>query len=53
MGLTAGLSRKFVDTVLAHTREALKLWPRLSREFGVKKSNIQLIGRKLEAMATC
>ena len=38
LGLTAGLSRKFVDTVLAHTREALKLWPRLSRELGVKKN---------------
>ncbi|MGH2623264.1 MAG: type II toxin-antitoxin system HipA family toxin, partial [Sphingobacterium sp.] len=43
LGLEAKLSKEFVETVIEQTRSALAKWILLSKDFGISKSNRNLI----------
>lgn len=45
LGREAKLSEEFIKNVIEQTSSALSKWSRLSKDFGVSKSNRELIGR--------
>lgn len=45
LGREAKLSKEFIENVIEQTSSALSKWSRLSKDFGVSKSNRELIGR--------
>lgn len=47
LGLEAKLSKEFVENVIEQTRSAIAKWMRLSKEFEISKSNMQLIQKAL------
>ncbi len=48
LGREAKLSREFVENVIEHTTSALSKWSNLSKDFGVSKSNRELISRLIK-----
>ncbi|MCY4051375.1 MAG: type II toxin-antitoxin system HipA family toxin [Gammaproteobacteria bacterium] len=49
LGLVAKLPKKMIHNTIEQTRVALGRWPELAEEYGVKKSNIDLITSKIIA----
>ena len=47
LGLEAKISKELIDQIIAKTAESLSKWIRLSKDYGVSKSNIELINRAL------
>lgn len=47
LGEFAGLRGERINEIVEQTQEALSNWLRLAREFGVKASNIRLIGERI------
>lgn len=52
LGLEVGLSRELVQNILDQTRAALSLWCKLSKEYGVGKTNANLIGKVIGLHST-
>ncbi len=50
LGLNQGLSKELVKNTIAQTREALSLWSKLSKEYGISKTNANLIGNVIDQM---
>lgn len=48
LGSEAKLSKEFIDNVIEQTTSALSKWSNLSRNFGVSKSNRELISRLIK-----
>ncbi len=48
LGLEAKLSKDIIDEILEQTRSALSKWTQLAGEYGVSRSNINLIGGTIE-----
>lgn len=47
LGLEAKISKELIDQIIEKTAESLSKWIRLSKDYGVSKSNIELINRAL------
>jgi serine/threonine-protein kinase HipA len=47
LGLEAKISKELIDQIIEQTAESLSKWVRLSKDYGVSKSNIELINRAL------
>ena len=47
LGLEAKISKEMIDQIIEKTAESLSKWIRLSKDYGVSKSNIELINRAL------
>ena len=47
LGLEAKISKELIDQIIEKTAESLSKWIRLSKDYGVSKSNIKLINRAL------
>ena len=47
LGLEAKISKELIDQIIEQTSEALCKWIRLSNDYGVSKSNVELINRAL------
>ncbi|MCA4807009.1 type II toxin-antitoxin system HipA family toxin [Myroides odoratimimus] len=50
LGLEAKLSKEFVESVIEQTRSALDKWMSLSKDFGISKSNIELIQKVISKL---
>ncbi|MCW3170308.1 type II toxin-antitoxin system HipA family toxin [Chryseobacterium sp. 09-1422] len=50
LGREAKLSKEFVDNVIEQTSSALNKWSNLSKDFGVGKSNRELISRLIKTL---
>ena len=50
LGLEAKLSKEFVENVIEQTRSALAKWMSLSKDFGISKSNIELIQKAISKL---
>jgi serine/threonine-protein kinase HipA len=50
LGRDAKLSKEFVDNVIEQTSSALNKWSNLSKDFGVGKSNRELISRLIKTL---
>ncbi|WP_312769244.1 type II toxin-antitoxin system HipA family toxin [Epilithonimonas sp.] len=50
LGNEAKLSKEFIENVIEQTTSALSKWSRLSKDFGVSKSNRELIGRLIKIL---
>ncbi|MFM9403284.1 type II toxin-antitoxin system HipA family toxin [Myroides odoratimimus] len=50
LGLEAKLSKEFVENVIEQTRSALDKWMSLSKDFGISKSNIELIQKVISKL---
>lgn len=50
LGLEAKLSKEFVENVIEQTRSALAKWISLSKDFGISKSNIELIQKAISKL---
>ncbi|AZB32346.1 type II toxin-antitoxin system HipA family toxin [Chryseobacterium indologenes] len=48
LGKEAKLSIEFIENVIEQTTSAISKWSRLSKDFGVNKSNRELIGRLIK-----
>jgi serine/threonine-protein kinase HipA len=48
LGREAKLSKEFIENVIEQTSSALSKWSGLSKDFGVSKSNRELIGRLIK-----
>ena len=48
LGSEAGLSKERISKIIDQTKSALAKWRKLAKEHGVDKSNVDLIGKKLE-----
>lgn len=48
LGKEAKLSKKFIENVIEQTTSALRKWSNLSKDFGVSKSNRELISRLIK-----
>jgi serine/threonine-protein kinase HipA len=48
LGREAKLSKQFIENVIEQTSSALSKWSGLSKDFGVSKSNRELIGRLIK-----
>ena len=48
LGSESGLSKERISKIIDQTRSALAKWRKLAKEHGVDKSNVDLIGEKLE-----
>lgn len=48
LGREAKLSKEFIESVIEQTTSALSKWSNLSKDFGVSKSNRELISRLIE-----
>lgn len=47
LGLEAKISKELIDQIIEQTAESLSKWIRLSKDYGVSKSNIELINRAI------
>ena len=47
LGIEAKISKELIDQIIEKTAESLSKWIRLSKDYGVRKSNIELINRAL------
>ncbi|SFJ03790.1 serine/threonine-protein kinase HipA [Kaistella treverensis] len=45
LGLDAKISKEFIDQIIEQTRNAVSKWTFLANEYGISKSNIELINR--------
>lgn len=52
LGLELGLSKELIKKIIDQTREALDLWSKLSKEYGVSKTNANIIGKAIEQHST-
>ncbi|WP_241282840.1 type II toxin-antitoxin system HipA family toxin [Chryseobacterium timonianum] len=50
LGNEAKLSKEFIENVIEQTSSALSKWPSLSKDFGVSKSNRELISRLIKTL---
>ena len=50
LGKDAKLSKEFVENVIEQTTSALRKWSNLSEDFGVSKSNRELISRLIKTL---
>lgn len=50
LGKEAGLEKKRVDEIIMQTKDSLSSWRSLAEEYGVARSNINLIAEKIEAV---
>ncbi|WP_346985922.1 type II toxin-antitoxin system HipA family toxin [Chryseobacterium sp. POE27] len=48
LGSEAKLSKEFIENVIEQTTSAISKWSNLSKDFGVSKSNRELIGRLIK-----
>jgi len=50
LGREAKLLKEFIENVIEQTNSALSKWPSLSKDFGVSKSNRELISRLIKTL---
>jgi serine/threonine-protein kinase HipA len=48
LGIEAGLSKALIEESIAQTRVALERWKPLAKEFGINRSTVELISKRLK-----